>query len=580
MNARLAISLGQYSDKGRKDINQDFHGACVPNEPLLSTKGICIALADGISSSEVSQEASASAVKGFFEDYYSTSEAWSVKTSGHRVLMATNSWLHSQTQRSQYRYDKEKGYVCTFSAMVIKSNTAHVFHVGDSRIYRLHGNALEQLTNDHRVWISAEQSYLSHALGIGEQLELEYRHFPVETGDTFVFLTDGVYEYINEQAIVSALRDGSATLDDVARRLAGIAFENGSGDNLSAQIVRIESLPPRNANELYQELVELPFPPLLESGMRFEGFHIVRQLHASSRSHVYLAVDEASQTQLVLKTPSIDLRDDTGYMERFLMEEWIARRINNPHVLKPCLLERKRNSIYLTMEYVEGQTLAQWMRDNPKPTLETVRALIEQIARGLQAFHRLEMLHQDLRPANIMIDTTGTVKIIDFGATHVAGVSELMPAPRTTHLLGTAQYAAPEYFLGEEGTIRSDVFSLGVIAYQMLSGKLPYGAQVARCKTRTEQNRLRFDAIFDANRQLPPWVNHALKKAVEPNPLKRYEEVSEFVYDLRHPNKAFISRTRPPIAERNPLAFWKGVSAVLFLLVLLLLMRIYYFGAS
>jgi serine/threonine protein kinase len=577
MSARLAISIGQHSDKGRKSVNQDFHGAYIPNEPLLSSKGICVALADGISSSAVSQIASESAVIGFFEDYYSTSEAWSVKTAAQKVLTATNSWLHSQTQRSQYRYDKDKGYVCTFSAMVIKSTTAHLFHAGDSRIYRLHGNALEQLTNDHRLWVSEEKSYLSHALGISPQLELEYRHFPLEKGDIFVLMTDGVYEHVGDQPIITVLREHANQLDIAARRITEMAFENGSNDNLSVQIVRIDNLPTEDAAELYQKLTELPFPPQLEPRMQFDGYQIVRQLHTSSRSHVYLAVDQERQTQLVLKTPSTDLREDAAYLERFLLEEWIARRINNPHVLKPCMVQRKRNYLYVAMEYIEGQTLAQWMVDNPKPALETVRSLVEQIARGLLAFHRLEMLHQDLRPANTMIDATGTAKIIDFGSARVAGLSEMTSAAGKHPLLGTAQYAAPEYFLGEEGTARSDIFSLGVITYQLLSGKLPYGTNVAKCKTRTEQERLKFDSIYDDQRKIPQWVNSALKKALEPNPFKRYEEVSEFIYDLRQPNKAFLSRTRPPIAERNPLAFWKGISAALFILVLLLLMKIFYF---
>src|SRR6266851_6840376 len=174
MSGELKISIGQYSDKGRKETNQDFHGALIPKEPLLSLKGIAIVLADGISSSNVSQIASESTVKGFLTDYYCTSESWSVKTSAQRVIVATNSWLHAQTRRSQYSYDKDKGYVCTFSAMVIKSTTAHIFHVGDSRIYRVSGNALEQLTDDHRVVVSSEQSYLSRALGINPQLEIDY----------------------------------------------------------------------------------------------------------------------------------------------------------------------------------------------------------------------------------------------------------------------------------------------------------------------------------------------------------------------------------------------------------------------
>src|SRR5215813_13202248 len=173
MARELKISIGQCSDKGRKQINQDFHGALIPKEPLLSVKGIAVVLADGISSSNVSHIASQSAVKGFLTDYYCTSESWSVKTSAQRVIAAMNSWLHSQSRRGQNPYDRDKGYVCTLSAMVIKSTAAHIFHVGDSRIYRVVGNALEQLTDDHRVNISSEQSYLSRALGINPQIEID-----------------------------------------------------------------------------------------------------------------------------------------------------------------------------------------------------------------------------------------------------------------------------------------------------------------------------------------------------------------------------------------------------------------------
>ena len=119
-----------------------------------------------------------------------------MKTSAYRVIAATNSWLHSQTRRSQNPYDKDKGYVCTLSAMVIKSAAAHIFHVGDSRIYRVNGNALEQLTNDHRVIISSEQSYLSRALGVNPQIEIDYQMLQVEKGDVFVLATDGVYEHV------------------------------------------------------------------------------------------------------------------------------------------------------------------------------------------------------------------------------------------------------------------------------------------------------------------------------------------------------------------------------------------------
>ncbi len=570
---QLTISIGQCSDKGRKEINQDFHGVSIPEEPYLSSKGIAIALADGISSSEVSQIASEAAVSGFLEDYFCTSETWSVKKSAQCVLMATNSWLHSQTRQSQHRYDKDKGYVCTLSAMVIKSTTAHIFHVGDTRIYRLRGEALEQLTEDHRFWVSQDKSYLSRALGMGAQLEIDYQDLQVEPGDVFLFATDGVYEYAESHFIVNTINACSDDLDQAAKAIVAEALRRGSTDNLTAQVIRVDTLPDQNAGEIYQQLTELPFPPVLDARMRFDGYKIVRELHVSSRSHVYLAVDEETGAQVILKTPSIDMRTDAAYLERFLMEEWIARRINNAHVLKPCLQTRKRNYLYLVTEYVEGQTLTQWMIDHSEPDMEIVRGISEQIAKGLYAFHKLEMLHQDLRPDNIMIDKTGTVKIIDFGSARVAGILEMTPFAERNNLLGTAQYTAPEYFLGEAGTARSDLFSLGVMTYQMLTGKLPYGAEVARSRTRSAQNKLKYVSALNDDREIPVWVDEVLRKAVHPNPYKRYDELSEFIFDLRHPNKAFLNKTRPPLLERNPVAFWQGVSLILTVIIAVLLSR-------
>ncbi|MEP6791771.1 MAG: bifunctional protein-serine/threonine kinase/phosphatase, partial [Ramlibacter sp.] len=563
MPAQLKVSTGQYSDKGRKETNQDFHGICIPPETQLASKGIAIALADGISSSGVSQVASQYAVSGFLEDYYCTSEAWSVKTSAERILRATNAWLHAQTQRSPWRYDKDKGYVCTLSAMVIKSHTAHIFHVGDSRIYRVNGNALEQLTTDHRVWVGQGQSYLSHALGINPQLEIDYQSLQVEEGDVFVLATDGVYEHASGKFIIEAVRASHDDLDEAAKKVVQEALHQGSTDNLTIQLVRVDQLPNKEAGEIHRQLSGLPFPPILEPRAVFDGYTIVRELHGSSRSHIYLAIDTETSVPVSIKAPSIDLQDDAAYLERFLTEEWIARRIDSAHVLRPFPPGRKRNFVYVVNEFIEGQTLSQWMIDNPRPGLEAVRGIVEQVARGLMAFHRLEMLHQDLRPDNIMIDRTGTVRIIDFGSTRVAGIMEGEAAGAPSDILGTAQYTAPEYFLGEGGSPRSDIFSLGVITYQMLTGRLPYGARVASSRTRAAQNSLVYDSVLEDEREIPAWIDEVLRKAVHPDPRKRYEEVSEFAYDLRHPSTAFLARVRPALIERNPLLFWKGLCLVL-----------------
>ncbi|OEO26074.1 protein kinase [Pseudomonas sp. J237] len=571
MASQLKVTVGQHSDKGRKAANQDFHGVYIPQEPQLTAKGIAIALADGISSSAVSHIASESAVGSFLGDYFCTSDAWSVKKSAQRVLMATNSWLYAQTRQSQFRYDLDRGYVCTLSAMVIKSTTAHIFHAGDTRIYRLRDGRLEQLTEDHRLWVSQDKSYLSRAMGINTHLELDYRTFQVEQGDCFLFATDGVYEFASDARMVELITTQNTDLEGAARAIVEHAYAQGSDDNLTVQIVRVDSLPLHEASELQQQVAELAFAPLLHPRMEFEGFRVIRELHASSRSHLYLAEDIDSGAQVVLKIPSVDLQHDLQHLERLLSEEWVARRIDSPHVLKAPVPTRKRNFVYSVSEYIEGQTLRQWIIDHPQAPLEKVRSMAEQIGKGLQAFHRLEMLHQDLRPDNIMIDASGTLKLIDFGSAQVAGLVEITAPFARNQLLGTAQYTAPEYFLGEAGSPRSDQFSLAVIIYQMLSGRLPYGAEVAKCKSRTAQNRLVYQPLRDNDRELPVWIDDVLRKALQPDPLKRYAALSEFIFELRQPNQSLLNKHRPPLLERNPLMFWKGLSAILGAVIIWLL---------
>tara|TARA_R110000824_G_scaffold401651_1_gene613412 strand:+ start:25610 stop:27331 length:1722 start_codon:yes stop_codon:yes gene_type:complete len=572
--AALTISLGQHSDKGRKPSNQDFFGAYLPNESQRATKGIAIALADGISSSEVSREASEAAVGGFLTDYYATPATWAVKTSAQRVLQATNAWLYAQTRQSQYRYDLDRGYVCTLSAMVIKSTTAHLFHVGDSRIYQLAGNTLEPLTEDHRFWASREVSHLSRAMGAGQHLELDYRAVSISAGDVFVLATDGVYEWLPANDMAALIHAHWSDLDAAAEAMITVAIENGSDDNLTVQIVRIETLPDGRADELYAALGALPQPPELRAGSELDGYRIVRPLHASSRSHVFLVEEISSGHKVALKTLSTELSQDPASIERFVREEWIARRIDNAHVLKAPAQERPRHYLYTVLAYIEGHTLTQWMRDHPNAELTSVRPIVEQIAKGLRAFHRLEMLHQDLRPDNVMIDRHGTVTLIDFGAAKVAGIAEAAGEDLAGgDILGTAQYTAPEYFLGEGGSPQADQYSLAVITYQLLTGTLPYGTEVAKTRTRAAQHKLAYQSALSENRELPAWVDEVLKKALHPNPHKRYSALSEFIFELRSPSQEMLKRAQLPLLERDPVLFWKGVSLALAIVVITLLLR-------
>ena len=476
MPSQLAISIGQYSDKGRKEINQDFHGALIPEEPLLGLKGIAIVLADGISTSDVSGDRQRIGRQKLPDRL--------LLHVGFMVRQNVGAARHRRDELLAARADTAKPISLRQGPGLRVHAQRHGHQVDDGAHFpyrrRPHlprrGRGLEQLTEDHRVIVSSQQSYLGRALGINPQIEIDYRAVTVEKGDLFLLATDGVYEHVSSRFIAETINKGANDLDGAARTIVEEAKRQGSPDNLTVQIVRIDALPDGESSEIVRQASELPCPPLPEA-QNGAGRLSDRQGNPRQQPEPHLPGGRQRGRRDGRRQDSVDRPARRPcYLQRFMMEEWVARRINSAHVLKPCIQSRRQNYLYVVTEFVDGQTLTQWMIDNPKPDLETVRGIVEQIAKGLQAFHRLEMLHQDLRPDNIMIDRTGTAKIIDFGSVMIAGITD-DAAGMPHEILGTAQYTAPEYFLGEGGSPRSDIFSLGVIAYQMLTGRLPYGRQ-------------------------------------------------------------------------------------------------------
>ncbi len=561
MHSQLRIQLGQSSDKGVKAQNEDFFGAWIPQDSTLDNKGIACAIADGMGSCANAREASEHCVKGFLNDYFSTPETWSVKSSGAKVLTAINNWLLSNGNR-----DQANGMVTTFSAMVLKSTTAHIFHIGDSRIYRFRrndtGGDLEQVTCDHRIWISAEKNYLSRAMGIDSHLDIDYRRLAIEPDDVFLMTTDGVHDYLSDPQLKAHLQ-GHAAIEVIADEIVSHALQAGSRDNVTCQLVKIVSLPSQDANEIYNELTRLPFPPHLGPGMTMDGYEILEEVHASTTSQLYKVRDIDSGELFMMKTPSVNYSDDPAYIERFYMEEWAGKRIQSDAVLKIIEQTRQRNFLYFIMEYIDGITLKQWAQQHPNPDIETVTGIVNKIIKGLRVFHRLEMLHRDLKPENVMITTHGVVKIIDFGSVKIAGVQEISTPVERIELLGTKNYTAPEYLLGMEGSNRSDIYSLGVLTYHLLTGELPYGDRMSRELNWRTLGKIRYESAIRHNPMIPLWMDGAIHKAVKKDYRQRYDTFSEFYYDLTHPNPAFMQQSAP-LLESNPLLLWKLVAAVLF----------------
>ena len=315
-------------------------------------------------------------------------------------------------------------------------------------------------------------------------------------------------------------------------------------------------------------LARLPFPPLLEVGQSVDGLRIKKILHESERSQVYW-VESPQGAQLVMKTPSINYEGDPAYIERFAMESWIGARVQNRNVVRTVEPPHARSYLYYLTEYIAGPTLAELIKQRAPFAIPDAVELIEQIIRGVRAFHRKETLHQDLKPSNILVGSQGPV-IIDFGSCRVAGVEELKAPFQRDRILGTLDYSAPEYRFGGPVGAASDQFSLGVLFYEMLTGTRPFGTGYAEAMTPRHMQRLRYISASRFNPLVPFWLDKAIEKSVSLTAGNRYSSLSEWLTDLQRPNPAWLTPREQPLLEKNPVRFWQLSAAVGWGLVLLL----------
>lgn len=568
MHTDLNVDAASHSIAGIKPVNEDTVGVCVPDDAYqIINKGVVLAVADGVSSAEAGAEASKTAVERFVEEYYQTPDTWSVSNCGEKILSTINLRLY----RKSHEYQNEtKGYLCTFSALVIKGRTAHFFHIGDSRIYLLRGDAISQITTDHKASLGDNKTFLSRAVGMDNRLNIDYGRIPLEAGDRLLLTTDGVHDFVPLEALQNLLAE-ELPAAQLASRFIAAAQTGNSDDNISAVVAIVHELPNESLDDYSAKLTRLPFPPALDPGMKLDGYRVLKELFASSRSQLYLVQDEESGIIMVMKTPSANYIDDTAYIDRFIQEEWIGTRIQHPNVVKIIRQPRKRTFLYYLMAYVKGEGLDHWMQANCPPSPRKAIHLVKQIAKGLEAFHGNEAIHQDLKPGNVMITPDQQAIILDFGSVFVAGLSERAAPHVGDGVLGTAGYSDPLYLKGHNPGIQGDVYSLGTIVYEMFTGKLPYGEGIEDCRTAFEYDQLRYIPASLHNPVIPEWFDGALKKATCFDLETRYRTIDAFMHDLLEPNPDFLRDD--PVEQRSAstLLFWKLLSGFWFVTFFLLI---------
>ncbi|OPX54965.1 Serine/threonine protein kinase [Oceanospirillum multiglobuliferum] len=571
-DSQLKISYGQAFIAPDKNSVRSTMSVKIPEGSALAAKGIAAVVADSTWRNVIAKQAAETCTRGFLADYYATPDNWDVKTSATKVLSALNSWLFSQGKNVA-----NGNYISSFSAVVLKGRQGHLFHMGDTLVFRLRGGEFEQVSREHTNFMGGYR-YPSRALGLDPSVDIDYHQFNLKQGDIFLFTTQAAKGTLVASDYVQLIRQYAADLNQACDQILHTACEKASARGYSSthfcfQLARVDLLPDEQGESIADAFGALPVPNDMNVGEELDGYRIEEVLNKSAMSCIYRVRDKHTGRQMVLKAPAPQLAMRKDFIRQFIMQQWVVERVNSPYVAKIVDASRPRNSLYYLREYVDGRTLTEWIAQNPNTDLRRMIDLIEQMVKAIRALHRRDILCQGLHPDNILVDQMGMIKLIDFASCAVPGAVDL-PSPLViAKMVGFSSYTAPEYRLSREPNANADQFSLAAIAYWMLTGQKVYVDQMDSLHSRADISRLEYMPSFQYNPMIPVWLDGALRRALQPNPELRYRRLSEFIYDLKKPNPHYIKETQMPLAERSPLVFWKGLSGVLLLLLLLSLMH-------
>jgi eukaryotic-like serine/threonine-protein kinase len=280
----------------------------------------------------------------------------------------------------------------------------------------------------------------------------------------------------------------------------------------------------------------------VEAGTQIDSYRIEAPVARSGMASIFRATDLRDDRVVALKIPHPDMEADPILFDRFQREAGIGERLNHPGVMRVFGGE-KRSRVYMVMEWCEGRLLRQILNEGKTSQDRAVRIAIE-VLEALEYIHENGVVHRDLKPENIMVDDKDRIKLIDFGIAGDSTARRLTYA-NFTATLGTADYISPEQVKGKRGDGRSDIYSMGIILYEMLTGKQPF--------TGSSPLELMNDRLLNfpippsvANPAISPQLQEVLYRALERDPKNRYARAQDFAHDLRHLDEVGVE-DRPEI---------------------------------
>jgi len=486
---------------------------------------------------------------------------------------------------------KAKRMATTMTAVILRNDQVFIGHVGDCRVYHIQGQKATRLTSDHsytgvqlklglidvhEAANSELRCVLTRSLGQDAVIRADYNTVTVNPGDFLVLCSDGLYCCMSEQEMIEIV---TRWPEMACNELQALVERRKGEDNFSVQILHVRSVERVSyyrGQATYRKVADPSMGQGIEVGEVLDDrFQITDIISKSGMATIFKATDLKTNGTVALKVPLMKYESDPGFYSRFQREEEIGLKLRHPYILRIEPVEGEKSRPYFVMEYLEGQTLGHLMKSvRPMPIHDALQ-IASRVCEALAYLHENNIVHRDLKPDNIMICNDGTIRIMDFGIAKQEGARRLtfggfQPA------MGTPDYMAPEQVKGKRGDARTDIYSLGAILYEMITGTPPFegGNPLVIMNARLSGDPV---APSKKNAQITPEVEEIVLKAMARDLEDRYPSAKALKEDLDDPKRVQVTGRAQRLVKPSAVkSRWKRyrfailavvVPVVLFLIV-------------
>ena len=504
-------------------------------------------LCDGVGSATQGALAAKKVTSHLINNFKNLPKVWSIEKAIKEFIKSINSILYAQSIQEYERAE----YITTVTVCVIKGNRLYGANAGDSRIYLLRDDKLNQLSHDHNE--EGMNGVLSNAVGICPNVEIYYFENNIQKDDKILMCSDGLYSLINNDILSKNISNGAYQLVKNASSLVN----DNLPDDTSAVILEVLDT---DYIESMKNL-KLEIPEKLKKGDIIDGYLLTHSLIQNNRTWICIK----NTQEYVIKFAPYEAIENDEILDLYIKEVWNAKRLKAGFFPK-SFVPKQRSARYYLMTKLDGINLKQYLKKRNLSIDETI-LLAKTLISMEEYLLKFNLVHADIKPENIIViqrDGKRIFKIIDFGS-----ITEIFSIASTA---GTPSYLAPERFTGNAINEKTEIFSIGVTLYEALCGKYPYG-EIEPFQNPTFGVAKKPQKL---NNNIPAWFESIILRAISVDEDSRYSNYSYMRFELEYPEKVkpFFEK-RTPLLKKDPLLFYKFGFYFLLILNFILYLKLF-----